>query len=180
MSCILTVAVSDRVGSEKLNEIARKYNILLDAIKNKYVENQLPKKMAYYAMSWFECEYFIALEKNIYKKEKDSDNEDEIMPELLEWFGISRDYIFTPKEESDERKQAWNENVDNWLNFVKEMLLDEKIELIGYLMHGYTGTIEDEEIDITKNKQIHVDLLSLDDIENIELDVLYLVQKTRL
>ena len=63
--------------------------------------------------------------------------------------------------------------LNNYLEFIKELQTCRKIKYFGLLKHFYKGSFDDENIEIIKTVTIHIDDIEVSDLANVLEDILY-------
>lgn len=167
MSWFLTALIEENISIQKINSLAKKYNLKFTHIENEFIRKKLPYKTRYYWVEWIDNKFFTALEK--------MEDEDTINNRLDALCGISSEYVQRLKKELVEERLCRHTCMDNWLNFIKDMILGEHANIIGYLMHFYKEDPATERIRIVRTEIIHIKVFAIENIDNFEEDVLYLI-----
>ncbi len=74
-------------------------------------------------------------------------------------------------------KKWWPElqekEINNWLNFLKDLLEFKSISYVGLLKHWYEGNLESEDIKIIETKRLNLDQDLFDELLHMDEDIRY-------
>ncbi|MFX0049440.1 MAG: hypothetical protein ACFE8G_14970 [Candidatus Hermodarchaeota archaeon] len=180
MCYYITATLPKETDISSLRELLKEFNMRFKLVKNKNLESQLRPGELYLrtTQNYCDCDSVLGSQnrsqeyekllnsKKVKTLRKKKWSEDQIDDWILE-----RIYSKTHKKGSKKTALEINEEIDNWINFIKKLL--KEVKRVGLLKHWYYYNLENEEIALKKTEQLNVKDLAAEKLLMMEEDVLY-------
>ena len=183
---------SSKIGIEHINAIGKDFGLQFVDCKNDFIHAQLDSKEHYIAKVSKYCDCGTPLGswnkehvKSIQRAQRSQEAEIEKLKKKG-WSAAKIERFLTNRDKNNEKRglssqqqyEKATEDIQQWVNFINQLLSKTSIETFGLLLHFYSGSIENERIKISRKQVAFNDLLDKILIEMDE-DTLYLIQKIK-
>lgn len=180
MCYYITATLPKETNLLNLKPIFEQFNMSFTSVRNEKVEVQLRPGELYFRATKKYCDCDSVLgsrthpqeyEKLLKSKKVKTLRKKKWSGEQIEEWIMEKIASKSHKKDLKKSSQEIKEEIDNWINFVKNILKDNK--RIGLLKHWYKSSLDNEEIQIKKTEQINLTDLTAEKLLKLEEDVLY-------
>ena len=180
MCYYITATLPKKANLEKLRPLLEDFNMDFTLINNLNIETQLRPKELYFraTKSYCDCDTVLGSQnrsqeyekllksKKVKTLRKKKWSDEQIHNWIMDKIA-SRPHNVSPKKTPEEI----NQEINNWINFIKEIL--KHVKKIGILKHWYKFGLNNEEIVLKRTTHINLKDLNAKTLLKLEEDVLY-------
>lgn len=181
MCHFVTAALRTAEDSDAFRELVARHRFEFSLLENRFVQRQLGPETSYLRASRGHCDCGTELGANRNTRGFEASLEKEV------------EKIRRKKNWGDARIQRWVEqkraregrvgraapggsgtpDAASWLRFLTSALQLDSISELSLLLHWYSGSLDDEHIEIEERRTIHLRDLTADTLRDLEEDRLY-------
>ncbi|MFW9820489.1 MAG: hypothetical protein ACFFE5_12830 [Candidatus Thorarchaeota archaeon] len=180
MCYYITATLPKETNLLKLKPIFDQFNMDFTSIKNESVEAQIRPGELYFRATkqYCDCDTILGSRTNpqeyerLFKSKKVKTlRKNRWSEEQIEEWIMKKIAIKPHKKDLKKTSHEIEEELNNWINFVKNILKNNK--RIGLLKHWYKSSLDNEEIQLKNTERINLKDLNAEKLLKLEEDVLY-------
>ena len=183
----ITAICSSKTKLTDINLIAKTYGLEFEDCDNEHITKQLSKTEKYLWKKSKMCDCGTSLGESSIKNDKKDRVQKSEIDKLKKkgWTETKISRYLADKKKTEEKVAVQNEAIlnrqsnelDNYVNFLQDVLKKTDTEVFGLLLHWYSKGIETENIKLTDKKIIHSKSLTTLDLKTLEENKLLCVTK---
>ena len=180
MCYYLTATLPKETNILSLKRLFEKFDMSFKPLQNKNLESQLRPGELYFRATKNYCDCDTVLgsrnrsqeyEKLLNSKKVKTLREKKWSEDQIDDWILERISSKTHKKGSKKTPLEINEEIDNWINFIKKLL--KEVKRVGLLKHWYHSNLENEDITLKKTEHLNVKEITVEKLLMMEEDVLY-------
>jgi len=187
MCHFITAICSSKTKLSDINIIGEAFDLQFEDCENEHIMKQILTTEKYLIKTSKICDCGTSLGESSYKNNKTARVQKSEIDKLKKkgWTETKITRYIADKKKNEGKVAQQNElilnrksnELDNYINFIQELLKKTDIETFGLLLHWYSKGPENENIKLTERKIISTKNLTVLDLKTLEEDKLLCVTK---
>jgi hypothetical protein len=187
MCHFITAICSSKTKLSDINLIGETYGLQFEDCDNEHITKQISKTEKYLLKKSKMCD----CGTNLGESSSKNDNTERVQKSEIDklkkkgWTETKITRYLADKKKSDEKAAQQNDTIlnrqsnelDNYVNFIKDLLKKSDSEIFGLLLHWYSKGPDNENIKLAARKNISFKTLTALDLKTLEEDTLLCVTK---
>jgi hypothetical protein len=169
----ITIVLPTEIKLEKVKQSFTKHGLGCRPFQNKFVHKQIPNggQLINTTSKMCDCDSVIASAS--YPSKSDIQQNDIERLKSKGWSTTKIKNWTESKTKSNTQTINRDQERDNWIKFLQEIIIENKIGKVGLYIHWYEDKIEDEEIVFNSQNRISIRNINGDQLDNLHYDILY-------